>query len=74
MRFWMLGKSSEDVHALEDVDDDDDVDETVEDGREGRLAQDPRLIVDTEYLVTATGDRSIIEARNGMAITIRSVL
>ena len=74
MRFWMLGKSSEDVHALEDVDDDDDVDETVEDGRGGRLAQDPRLIVDTEYLVTSTGDRSIIEARNGMAITIRSVL
>ena len=33
MRFCMLGKSSEEVHALEDVDDDDDVDETVEDGR-----------------------------------------
>lgn len=74
MRFCMLGKSSEEVHALEDVDDDDDVDETVEDGRGGRLAQDPRLIVDIEYFVTSNGDRSIIEAWIGMAITVRLVI
>lgn len=36
----MLVKSSDEVHALEDVDDDDDddVEETVDDGRGGRLA------------------------------------
>ena len=74
MRFCMLVKSSEEVHALEDVDDDDDVDETVEDGRGGRLAQDPRLIVDIEHFVTSNGDRSIIEAWVGSAITVRLVL
>jgi hypothetical protein len=73
MRFCMLGKSSE-VYALEDVDDDDDVDETVEDGRGGRLAQEPRLMVDIEYFVTSNGERNIIEAWIGMAITVRLVL
>lgn len=34
----MLGKSREVVHGRDDVDEDDDVDETVEDGRGGRLA------------------------------------
>lgn len=38
MSFCMLGKSSAVVALLDDVEDEDDVDETVEDGRGGRLA------------------------------------
>lgn len=62
MSFCILGKSGGAVHARDDVDEDDDVDETVESGRDGRLAYAPRVMVSVEYVATSSGGRSIMEA------------
>jgi hypothetical protein len=46
MAFCMLGKSGEDVHARDDVEDEEDV-EDVDEGLVVRLGRMPRLIVAT---------------------------
>lgn len=72
--FCILGKSGEAVYARDDVDEDDDVDETVEDGRSGRLAQAPRLMVNVGYVTISSGGRSIMKVWLGVADTVRRIL
>lgn len=56
----MLERSRKAAHARDDVDEDDDVDEIADDGRGGRLAYVPRLMVKAGDAVISSGDRSIM--------------
>lgn len=68
MSFCMLRKPGEVADALDDVDEDDDVDETVEDDRGGRHTYFPRLMVKSEYPPTSSGGRSIMKLRSKQRI------